>query len=425
MTRNNIISLDVAIIGGGIAGLATAIALRRAGHQVTVYEKSRFSNEVGAAIHCAPNATRVLEWLGFDFIKANAVKNVWSHLGDGKTGEALRSNSLAHIESQYMYPWYFFHRVDLHNGLKDLAFGEVGQGIPAVLKLQSRLASVNATDTSLNFEDGSVVSADLIIGADGVHSTLVKWVVQDEVSAYDTGHSAFRFLVPVQSLLEDPETRWLVVDKPSTMNIFKIDDRRLVAYPCRNGELMNFVCIHPDGNSKESKEEWNVSADSDRLAKAYSMFHSSLRALCRHSEDLEDLKLWKLLYRPPIKTWTRGKCTLIGDAAHPMLPHQGQGGGMSIEDAGALGVLFSNIDSKASIPARLQMFQSVRYNRASAVQIFSNFGQDEATMMAAEAAKYGFRKVPTTQMEFHQFLYSYNVLEDTKARVSKEFFGTH
>lgn len=109
-----------------------------------------------------------------------------SHFGDGRTGVAIQSNSLAHIESQYKYPWYFFHRVDLHSGLKDLAFGEGGQRIPAVLKLQSRLASVvslsllwkhvylltprqNATDSSLNFADGSVVNADLIIGADGVH----------------------------------------------------------------------------------------------------------------------------------------------------------------------------------------------------------------------------------------------------------------
>lgn len=122
-----------------------------------------------------------------------------------------------------------------------------------------------------------------------------------------------------------------------------------------------------------------------------------------------------------------------------MFKDQGQGGGMSIEDAGALGVLFSSIDSKASIPARLQLFQSLRYSRASAIQIFSNFGQDEATKMAAEAAKYCSGKVPSklsgkrwvfntdiataTQMEFHQFLFSYNVLEDAQNRVNEASFS--
>ncbi|KAK3054076.1 hypothetical protein LTR09_004854 [Extremus antarcticus] len=152
---------------------------------------------------------------------------------------------------------------------------------------------------------------------------------------------------------------------------------------------MNFAGIHPD--------------DEDAA-------HSEVK----HAQDLQDLKLYKLLYRPPLSRWTKGRACLIGDAAHPMLPHQGQGGGMSIEDAGALGVLLSDVQSRDAVPARLELFQSMRYSRASAVQIFSNYGQDQAHKMEEEARPFCSGKVPTSQAEFHQWLFSYDVLQDAR-----------
>ncbi len=158
---------------------------------------------------------------------------------------------------------------------------------------------------------------------------------------------------------------------------------------------------------------------------------TSLMPVSRHAQDLQDLKLYKLLYRPPLSRWTKGRACLIGDAAHPMLPRksqrgchaklllmcaidQGQGGGMSIEDAGALGVLLSDVQSRDAVPARLELFQSMRYSRASAVQIFSNYGQDQAHKMEEEARPFCSGKVPTSQAEFHQWLFSYDVLQDAR-----------
>jgi salicylate hydroxylase len=204
----------------------------------------------------------------------------------------------------------------------------------------------------------------------------------------------------VENLLQDPETAWLVKDKSTTFNILAIEDRRVVVYPCRNSELMNFAGIFPDQNSQGSEEEWNVSAPLDGLLEAFRMFHPSILAVLKHAQDLDDLKLWKLLYRAPLPTWVKGKTCILGDAAHPMLPHQGQGGGQSIEDGGALGILLSNITSVSEIPERLKLFEKVRWNRASAVQVMSNAGQDQAEKIRAEAERYINGPVPCKYLPY-------------------------
>lgn len=181
------------------------------------------------------------------------------------------SRSLDYIVKEFGIPWYMFHRVDLHNELKMLAFDQ-GKGVPGVLKLGSRVVSVvrcavdgsqgtrSLTDSSqdpdhtkFTLQDGTEVEADVIFGADGVHvrtkpgtflpsSPLLMLFVQsktviavtgEETPATPTGQAAYRFIIPVDDLLSDPETAWLVENRPVTMNIFPIEDRRIACYPCR------------------------------------------------------------------------------------------------------------------------------------------------------------------------------------------------
>lgn len=121
----------------------------------------------------------------------------------------------------------------------------------------------------------------------------------------------------------------------------------------------------------------------------------------------EDLKLWRLCQREkPIPTLTKGKVVLIGDAAHPMLPHQGQGGGMAIEDGAALGVLFSNLRSKDEIPERLALFENLRLDRVSAMQVFSSVGQDEAAKITHLAQPYVKGSLPSKSKSPPTFLIS-------------------
>ncbi|KAL6703985.1 hypothetical protein ACN47E_008923 [Coniothyrium glycines] len=404
--------LDVAVIGGGIAGLAAAATLRRQGHHVTVYEQSRFLNEVGAAIHLAPNAARILKTLGFDPVRANAVQNSWSLNRQGDTMEVNWSRSLDYIVKDFGTPWYLFHRVDLHNELKRLAFEE-GEGIPAVLQLGSRVISADTENTRITLHDGTEIHADVILGADGVHSKTVVAVTGRETPSSPTGQAAYRFIIPVVDLLKDSDTAWLVKDRPITMNIFPIEDRRIASYPCRNNTLFNFVGIHPERPDQNAIEDWNASASLESLMETYEQFHPSVKAVLRKAETLGDLKLWKLLSREPLRNWVRGNVCLIGDAAHPMLPHSGQGGGQSIEDAAALGILLSKLGSKSEIPQRLKAFEALRLRRASAIQILSSHGQDQAYKSQEAARPYIDGPVPANQREFHTFMYSYHVLVES------------
>ncbi|KAL1983996.1 hypothetical protein VTN96DRAFT_9681 [Rasamsonia emersonii] len=374
------VSLDVGIVGAGIAGLSAAIALTRSGHRVEIFERSQFKSEVGAAIHSSPNATRILKYWGFDFERAQALDLEQHHLLKGSTLELLQVTDLTHIPAKYCNRYLSFHRVDLHSELRRL--------------------TVESPSSS--------GAKDLIVAADGVHSRFAYKVTGFDSPAARTGQAAFRFLIPTKTLLEDEQTRLLFEDSTVRLTLAVGEDRRLVWYPCRGNEIQNFVAVHPD--TGEGRADWNSSASREQLLEAFADFHPRLRAICSHADEI---KLWPLLSRNPLLTWIKNRLVLIGDAAHPMLPHQGQGAGQAIEDAAALGVLFSHFTPTDSVSSRLQLFESVRRDRASAIQIFSLVGTDQAEKMK-EAAGVHIKdgKIPTTLPDFHEFLFSYNVFSE-------------
>ncbi|KAL2066181.1 hypothetical protein VTL71DRAFT_2252 [Oculimacula yallundae] len=362
--------LHILVAGGGIGGLAAAIFLRQAGHTVDIFESSRFATETGAAIHLPSNVNGVLRRMGM--IPEDYGANQCEWVSEFRpNGEQVFLKDVRMLAKVFPYPWQLIHRVDLHNALKEIATSSKGKGTPAVLHLRSRVVSVDVANTTLNLEDGTSHTGDLIIGADGVHSKIRTQLIKDLPSPEPSGTSAFRFLIPLEAIRADPETASFI-ERTGEMKLLYGTDRRIVVYPCKNNTQLNFVAMHPDEESEATEGEWNQTASKETMLHCYRSFPDQVKAVLNKAAP-EGINLWKLLDHDELgrENWVHGKIALIGDAAHAFLPHQGQGGAQAMEDAAAFGALFPLGTRPEDIPQRLQMYVKARYNRASMIQEFS------------------------------------------------------
>ncbi|KAI8633675.1 putative salicylate hydroxylase [Xylariaceae sp. FL1651] len=354
--------LRVIIVGAGIGGLCTAVALQQAGHSVQVFEKSRFIGNVGAALLLTPNGERVLSALGFDFERAQADEMTCWEIWDGITLSTIGRTDLSNAREEYGATLHTIHRADLHRELLCLTSH-------LDVKLGSKVITVDPTLGVIQLEDGSKLGADLIIGADGVNSVLRNAIVGVEHSAgaRPSGMNAFRFMINTSDLEQDEHFHKLKTIKGRGSSVFadtaSQTERHLVWYDCQRGQLQNFVGIHSTLKDREQSEDLKA-----LLNKEFGHFHPSLVHIINAAPEVTD---WPLLLYEPLSSWHRGKVVLIGDACHPMLPFGGQGANQAIEDAGALGAILRDVDSAADIPASLQRFEEVRRLRASRVQILS------------------------------------------------------
>ncbi|KAK3686127.1 hypothetical protein B0T22DRAFT_467387 [Podospora appendiculata] len=409
--------LNVVIVGAGIGGLAAAVSLRRAGHRVHIYERSGLNNEVGAAITVPPNATRSLLAWGLDpvasrFVQAQGIIN-----GIGATAEQVNFTPFGGwVIGVYGAPFYYAHRVDLHDALKALATGQEGHGEPAVVHLKSQVVAYDSETPSITLSTGEVVKGDVVIAADGIHSIGVEAVLgkPNPPQPQELYNGCFRFLIPDADLKADPETSWWNVDgeRSGKMSIYMNGKagNRFVSYPCRDGEVWNFVgMFHDDELVSAGKEDWHAPVDKSHLLESFHDFHPSLRAVLNKATEV---KRWPLLYRAPVSTWTKGKMVILGDAAHPMLPHQGQGGAQCIEDGIAFGIALCGVSTPEQIAERLAVFEKARRFRASAIQIMSNAGVDQVDIIHEQVQKY-VEVVPKTHQDFAHFNWGHDIVKST------------
>ncbi|KAF5572670.1 FAD binding domain-containing protein, partial [Fusarium pseudocircinatum] len=347
--------LKVIIVGAGLAGLSAAISLRRGGHIVHIYEKSSTNLEIGAAINVPPNATKFLTRWGLvpsscHFTKSRRVTYHDPFTMDTTAVHSTDSTARDIGDSEL----YYAHRSDLHSALKRLATRPDGPGVPVMISLNSHVKGYNPSKPSITLANSDEIHADLVIGADGIHSLASRVVTGRANPPIPSNHSnhCFRFLISADTLEQDPETRFWNQDCDGWTRLFSHDEtrRRLVTYPCR--EFSDF---------------------DPRLLKIIS--------------KATDVRCWPLLYRHPISTWTREYLTLVGDAAHPMLPHQGQGAAQGMEDGVALGIVLYGA-TKNDIQERLKTYTDIRYTRACVIQILSSVGQDQSHLVHDELLNY-------------------------------------
>jgi len=357
--------LDVAVVGGGIGGMSVAIALRRAGHKVTIYERNDFAGEVGASVSCAANGTRWLHEWGVDVAKGDPVvlKSLINH--DWYTGGTVSYYDLADYEERWGYVYNMFHRQYMHSMLKDCALQEEGEGTPVELKVNHRCSSMDVESGKITFEHGLNVQHDLIVGADGIGSVCRK-LVGLKVDKKPADSSCLHANV----LTEDAVKLGLVdYSKNAALEYWGGQEGKwdkIVLSPCNGGKLLSYYCFFPRDVGDYTNQSWG--SDDRPVEELLAPFPNLDPQVKAHLAIGKEIQPWRLWVHEPYPYIQKGVVGLLGDAAHPMMPHQSQGACMAIEDAAAIGILFSKPFFNGSISESLAVYEEIRLPRATKVQ---------------------------------------------------------
>ncbi len=385
----------VLVVGGGIGGLAVALALRRAGIAVHVYEQAAVLREVGAGLALGPNAVKVLHRLGLaDALEAVGVVPLSMDPRDGNTGALIARIPLAELAVQrWGAPFYHLHRADLHNALRD-ALGEQH------LTLGARCVAVeqDGAEVRIRFADGREASGAVLIGADGIHSLVREYVAGPDRAQWSRQIS-WRGLAPA------------AVGHAAGLELrhhsFWGPRQQFVAFYVSGGRFVNWV-----GNTQSDddwqEESWSARGDRAQLLRLYAGWHPQVQALIAGTEQVFK---WALFDRPPLAQWTRGRVTLLGDAAHPMLPYLAQGASQSIEDAFVLAACLAH--DPAGPTHALRQYVDLRQRRTAAIQAAS---REQAQLVqlsdpAAIAARNARLAVtPDTYAARWEWIYGFDVV---------------
>jgi salicylate hydroxylase len=349
-------TLHIAIAGGGIGGLAAALALQRAGMRVSVYEQAARLGEIGAGLSLSPTAAHALNHLGLrEALLSHAYlpeDQFIRHYRDGR--QLMRTNRGRSLLEKYGERYYLIHRADLHEALA-LA---VRANDPGSIHLDHRCVGLSQSDgrVRLRFAGGGSAEADVLVGADGQRSEVRSAIVGPGAPRF-AGYIAWRGLVPrerVQGPLHDPPSG-LFIGPGHMMN----------RYPVSGGRQINFVAFAE--RSEWTAEGWSIRSSVDELLAEFADWHPDVKALMAATPP-ELLFKWGLFDRDPIRSWSSGHVVLLGDAAHPVLPFLGHGAVLAIEDAVVLARAF---EASAQVPEALQRYEAARRERANFVLLES------------------------------------------------------
>ncbi|KAF7313999.1 FAD/NAD(P)-binding domain-containing protein [Mycena chlorophos] len=348
--------LSVSVVGAGIGGLTAALALQRNGHRVQVFESVEAKAEIGAGIGLQINALRVLHHLGIDKQRLRGSSYDGMTIYDAMTGVGVPRKWL--LPDMGANQNILCHRNDIHNELVRCA---LDAGV--VLRQGSQVVDCDPQSGTVTLKNGEVVSADVVIGADGLRSTLRSKILGESIRAPVSGLSCFRGLVPTTKLKDLPAelTEWYTAGLSGLHGVFVEDPRMrmLVFYPCRNGEFINVVALYTD--DKQDDRAWSPVASRAELLERFQDVQPKFLSILRLLD--EPVLRWQLRALPVLPRWTNGRAALLGDSAHATLPTLGQGAAAAIEEAGALGCLLPLGTTPEEVPKRLAGYQELRKPR--------------------------------------------------------------
>ncbi|KAF2751576.1 FAD/NAD(P)-binding domain-containing protein [Sporormia fimetaria CBS 119925] len=367
--------IRIAVIGAGMGGLASALALAKAGHtDITVYENAPGLGFVGAGIQLAPNMARILDRLGcWKQIAAEAVECSDTYIREGSTDKELGHVKLDYVEKMYGYPHMVGHRASLAGALYDGCLKEKA----ITIKLGSTISEATFEGkpsfkvTPVNGEPYHV-EVDVLLAADGVKSATRVAMLKERgeaAEAKDSGQAAYRIMLTREQLQHDPELLGLL--DADTVTRWIGEKKHIIAYPIHKKQIYNISTAQPDINfAAAPSATYTTRASKAAMLQVWSDFCPKLlRMLNLVPED--EVVEWKLRVHEPLSTWVSGCAALVGDACHPTLPHLAQGAAQAIEDAAVLGVTLAPqhiADRKPeTIHKALKIYESVRKARAEAL----------------------------------------------------------
>ena len=344
---------SIAIVGGGIGGLAATASLLRAGFDVQVYERASGLSEVGAGVQVSPNASRVLHRLGLaeELAKTGVHPLAWHQRrwDDGRT--LLRAPLAEPVEARFGFPHYQMHRADLLSALAG--------AVPAErVHLGHRLSDLEERGERVvaRFDNGATAEADLLVGSDGIHSKVREILFGPDRPRF-TGCSAYRGLVPADRL------RHLGLEV--TAQVWMGPGRHFVHYFVSAGRLVNFVAVIEQ--EAWTREDWTDRGEIGDALAAYEGWHPQVRAILG---AVDETFIWALFDRAPLERWSAGRVTLLGDACHPMLPFGAQGAAQAIEDGATLTACLID-EAGEDIPGALRRYERLRIPRTSRIHAMS------------------------------------------------------
>lgn len=384
----SILGLRAVVIGAGIGGLAVARALALRGADVTVLEQAAAITEVGAGLQVSPNGMAVLRALGLDRDLVEASMQARAVCLHNHRGAQVVRLDLTRLPDP---AYHFVHRADLIDLLADGA-REAGVKI----RLLQRVTGIDAgAQPVVHVANGTTLAADLVVGADGLHSCL-RPLLNGPATPFFTGQVAWRAVVP-NTDNRSPEA-WVHMGP----------GRHLVSYPLRGGTALNIVAVQE--RKAWADEGWNHTDDPANLRAAFADFGPSVRAML---DPVTEVRLWGLFRHPVAPVWQRDHLALLGDAAHPTLPFLAQGASMALEDAWVLADALARSDS---ITAGLAAYQIRRESRVRRVIAAANgnawkyhIGFAPLRLAAHTVMRLGGQLAPDRMMRQFDWLYTHDV----------------